>query len=542
MNTNGLEIAIIGMAGRFPGAKTLNEFWQNLSQGIESIVTYSDEALQRQGVDPALLSHPDYVKAGAPLDDIEWFDADFFGINPREAEILDPQQRLFLEGAWEALERAGYDATQYPGAIAVYAGAAMNSYLLNLYTNPSIRNSISPYQVFIANDKDFLTTRVSYKLNLTGPSVAIQTACSTSLVAVHIACQGLLSGECDLALAGGVAISPPVGYLYQPGGIYSPDGHCRAFDAEAQGTVSGSGLGIVVLKRLDEALRDGDSICAVIKGSAINNDGAQKVSYTAPSVEAQASVIRAAHLMAEVEPDSISYIEAHGTGTALGDPIELAALTQVFRQTSHPQPDQQPFCAIGSLKPNIGHLDTAAGVASLIKTVLALQHQQLPPSLHFRQPQPHTDLDHSPFFVNTRLTPWTGEPRRAGVSSFGIGGTNAHVILESAPVLSPSGSSRSHQLLLLSAKTSTALDTVTQNLATHLQQHPEHPLADVAYTLQIGRRPFPHRRVILCDSHEQALQALAHPQPAVIAPATPPPVAFLFPGQGSQYPNMGRDL
>ncbi len=397
---------------------------------MESIATYSHEQLQQLGVEPSLLSHPQYVGAGGVLEQIDQFDANFFGLNPREAEILDPQHRLFLEAAWEALEKAGYDAEQYPGAIAVYAGTAINSYLLNLYTNPVIQESVSPYQLFLASDKDFLTTRVSYHLNLKGPSVDVQTACSTSLVAVHLACQSLLSGECDMALAGGVAVSPQVGYLYQEGGIYSPDGHCRAFDAQAQGTVSGSGLGIVVLKRLEDALRDRDTLYAVIKGSAINNDGALKVSYTAPSIEAQAQVIQTAQLMAEVEPQTITYIEAHGTGTALGDPIEIAALTQAFRNTTQP-------CAIGSVKTNIGHLDTAAGIASLIKTTLALQHQQIPPSLHFQQPNPHIDFDHSPFYVNTQLTEWQGETRRAGVSSFGIGGTNAHIILESAPILQP---------------------------------------------------------------------------------------------------------
>lgn len=429
MNTHGLEIAIIGIAGRFPGANDLNAFWQNLKQGIESIVTYSDAELQQQGVEAALLAHPQYVKAGAPLADIDAFDADFFGFNPREAEILDPQHRLFLECAWQALEHAGYDSQHYAGAIGVYGGAAMNGYLLNLYSNAAIRESVSPYQIFLASDKDFLTTRVSYKLNLNGPSLDIQTACSTSLVAVHVACQSLLGGECDMALAGGVAVSQPVGYLYQEGGIYSADGHCRAFDAAAQGTVAGSGVGIVVLKRLEDALADRDTIHAVIKGSAINNDGAQKVSYTAPSIEAQAKVIRAAHLMADVEPDSIRYIETHGTGTPMGDPIEMAALTQAFRA----QTQAQQFCAIGSLKPNIGHLDTAAGIASLIKAVLAIKHQQIPPNLHFQLPNPQIDFANSPFYVNTQLANWQGR-RRAGVSSFGIGGTNAHVILE-APLI-----------------------------------------------------------------------------------------------------------
>jgi acyl transferase domain-containing protein len=530
MTTTGLEIAIIGMTGRFPGAPDLDTFWNNLKQGVESISTYSDEQLKQLGVEPELLNHPHYVKAGAHLEDMDQFDAEFFGFNPREAEILDPQQRLFLEAAWEALEQAGYDSEQYSGAIAVYGGAAINSYLLNLYTNSTIQETVSPYQLFLSSDKDFLTTRVSYKLNLKGPSVDIQTACSTSLVAVHIACQSLLSGECDLALAGGVAVSQQTGYLYQEGGIYSPDGHCRAFDANAQGTVSGSGLGIVVLKRLDEAVRDRDTIHAIIKGSAINNDGGLKVSYTAPSLEAQAQVIRTAQMMAEVEPETIAYIEAHGTGTALGDPIEIAALTQVFGNANP--------CAIGSVKTNIGHLDTAAGIASLIKTTLALKHAQIPPSLHFQQPSPHIDL--ASFHINTQLTDWQDKTRRAGVSSFGIGGTNAHIILESAPPAVPPAPARSHQLLLLSAKTPTALDSATDRLIHHLQNH-DINLADVAHTLHIGRRAFDYRRHAVCATPADAIAALTSAQDRPHR-ASHRAIAFMFPGQGSQYMGMGRDL
>jgi acyl transferase domain-containing protein len=364
---NGLEIAIIGMAGRFPEAQNLEQFWENLKNGVESIHFYQDKELLELGIDEDLIHHPQYVKAGGKLEGIDLFDAEFFGFNPKEAELLDPQHRLFLECAWEALENAGYDSEKYPGTIGVYGGAGMNGYLFNLYTNPKIRNSVSNYQLFLASEKDFLTTRVSYKLNLSGPSVDIQTACSTSLVAVHLACQSLLSGDCDIALAGGVAISKQAGYLYQEEGIYSPDGHCRTFDAQAQGTVGGNGVGIVVLKRLEEALSCGDSIQAIIKGSAINNDGAFKVSYTAPRIDTQAQVIQAAQVMAEVEPETISYIEAHGTGTALGDPIEISALTQAFSAGT----ENKNFCAIASVKPNIGHLDAAAGVAGLIKTILA---------------------------------------------------------------------------------------------------------------------------------------------------------------------------
>ncbi len=544
--TTGLEIAIIGMAGRFPGAETLEQFWQNLRDGVESISHLTDAELLASGVSPELLAHPAYVKAEGTISGVEEFDAAFFGFSPREAEILDPQQRCFLECAWTALEQAGYDAAQYAGAIGVYGGAAMNSYLLNLIQHPEIERSTSHYQLMLANDKDFLTTRVSYHFNLRGPSLDIQTACSTSLVAVHIACQSLLSGDCDMALAGGVSLGQPTGYLYQPGGIYSPDGHCRAFAAEANGTVAGNGLGVVVLKRLQEALTNGDRIYAVIKGSAINNDGGNKVSFTAPQIDSQAAVIRAAQVMAEVEPDTITYVEAHGTGTALGDPIELAALTQSFRLRT----PEQAFCAIGSVKSNIGHLDAAAGIASLIKIVLALHHRQIPPSLHGQRAI--AQLAGSPFYLNTALTDWRSptQPLRAGVSSFGIGGTNAHVILEAAPAPVPATESRftgrdaprSPQLLVLSAKTPTALQTAATNLSQYLQQHPTVNLADVAYTLQVGRRAWEYRWSGMCSNVESATQQLANLPPASPIPASPPGLVWLFPGQGSQYVDMGREL
>ncbi|WP_337886323.1 polyketide synthase, partial [Fischerella thermalis] len=430
------EIAIIGMVGRFPGANNVDKFWQNLRDGVESITCFTDEELVSAGIDSAVLRDPNYVKAGSVLEDIDLFDASFFGFTPREAEITDPQHRLFLESAWEALENAGYNSETYTGRIGLYAGVAFSSYFFtNLYPNRDLTQLVDDFQTFIGNDKDHLPTQTSYKLNLTGPSVNVQTTCSTSLVAVHLACQSLLNGESDIALAGGVSIQVPqkAGYLYQEGGINSPDGHCRAFDANAQGTVFGDGLGIVVLKRLADALADRDYIHAVIKGSAINNDGSLKVGYTAPSVDGQREVILEALALAGVEPETITYIETHGTGTPLGDPIEIAALTQAFRRSS----DKKGFCAIGSAKTNVGHLNTAAGVTGLIKTVQALKNKQIPPSLHFQQPNPQIDFANSPFYVNTKLTEWKtdGTPRRAGVSSFGIGGTNAHVILEEAPVV-----------------------------------------------------------------------------------------------------------
>jgi acyl transferase domain-containing protein len=543
---SGFEVAIIGMAGRFPGAKNTTKFWQNLRDGVESIAFFTEQELVAAGVDPALLRNPSYVKARGVLEDIEWFDAAFFGVTPREAAIMDPQHRLFLECAWEALEHAGYDPAAYPGAIGVYAGANMSHYALGLLVNPEVIMSVGTMPLVLGNDKDYLCTRVSYKLNLEGPSLAVQTSCSTSLVAVHLACQGLLSGACDMALAGGVSISVPHkgGYVYQQGGIYAPDGHCRAFDARAEGTVSGSGLGLVVLKRLADALAEGDNILAIIKGSAINNDGGSKAGYTAPRVQGQAQVIRAALQMAEVDPATITYVEAHGTGTTLGDPIEVTALTQAFRSST----EASGFCALGSVKTNIGHLDAAAGIAGLIKTVLALQHRALPPSLHFHQANPQIDFAHSPFYVNAMLSEWNtdGGPRRAGVSSFGIGGTNAHVILEEAPLPEASGPARARQLLLLSARTPAALEIATTQLIEHCTRHPDLNLADVAYTLQIGRRAFDHRRMLVCHDLADAVRALETRQPArvhtAVREAQERPVVFLFPGQGAQHVHMGAEL
>ncbi|MBE9534428.1 MAG: polyketide synthase, partial [Proteobacteria bacterium] len=420
------QIAVIGLSGRFPGAKNIEKFWQNVRNGVDSISRFTDQELESLGIDPAVLSNPNYVRAKGELEDIELFDALFFGFSPREAEIMDPQHRIFLESAWEALENAGYDPATYPDPIGVFAGASMNDYVFNVYSKEETSDTADIYQKMIGNEKDFLTTRVSHKLNLKGPSLNVQTGCSTSLVAVQLACQSLLNYQCSMALAGGVCIivRQRGGYFYQEGGIPSPDGYCRAFDAKAQGTVLSEGVGIVVLKRLSEALADGDTISAVIKGCATNNDGSMKVSFTAPSVDGQAEVIAMAQALSGVPVDTISYIEAHGTGTSLGDPIEIAALTQAFGASTH----KKGFCAIGSVKTNVGHLDTAAGVTGLIKTVSALKHKEIPPSLHFEKPNPNIDFENSPFYVATKLSEWKvdGFPRRAGVSSFGIGGTNAH--------------------------------------------------------------------------------------------------------------------
>ncbi|WP_447980425.1 SDR family NAD(P)-dependent oxidoreductase [Candidatus Nitrospira bockiana] len=542
---SGLEIAITGMAGRFPGANDVDAFWRNLCDGVESVSMLTDEDLLASGVEPALLGDPNYVRARAMVDDVDLFDAAFFGFTPKEAEIMDPQQRLFLECAWEALERAGCDPDRYRGLIGVYGGASISGYG-NLLAQGGLLQSAADMSAVLGTDLDFLSSRVSYKLNLEGPSLVVQTACSSSLVAVHLACQGLLSGECDMALAGGVSVNVPqkVGYLYQEGAIASPDGHCRAFDVKAQGTVGGSGLGIVVLKRLEDALADGDHVLAVIKGSAINNDGAVKVGFTAPRIEGQAKVISAAQAAADVDPRSVTYVEAHGTGTPLGDPIEIAALTQAFRAGTQ----ATRYCAIGSVKTNIGHLDAAAGIAGLMKTVLALYHRRIPPSLHFTRANPQIDFENSPFYVNTTLSEWetAGTPRRAGVSSFGLGGTNAHVVLEEAPPVETQPSARPWHLLVLSAKTSSALEVATDNLVSHLKRRPEAELADVASTLQLGRKAFGHRRVVACGDVRDAVQALERRAPDRVATGSGAvgerPVAFLFSGQGSQFPNMGREL
>ncbi|MBX9258982.1 SDR family NAD(P)-dependent oxidoreductase [Desmonostoc muscorum CCALA 125] len=541
-------IAIIGITGRFPGANNVDKFWENLRDGVESISHFTDEELQTAGVEPTLLNDPNYVKVGSFIEGIELFDAAFFGYTPREAEITDPQHRLFLESAWEALESAGYDSESYKGKIGVYAGVTNSNYLFtNLASNKELIDSVDALNIFIGNEKDNLSTQTSYKLNLTGPSINVQNNCSTSLIAVHLACQSLLNGESDIALAGGVSIAQlpqKSGYLYQEGVLHSPDGHCRTFDANAKGTVFGDGLGIVVLKRLDDAIANGDFIHAVIKGSAINNDGSLKVGFTAPSVNGQREVISEALALADVAADTISYIEAHGTATPLGDPIEIKALTQAFRASTN----QKGFCAIGSVKTNIGHLDTAAGVTGLIKTILALKHQQIPPSLHFDKPNPEIDFANSPFYVNTKLSEWktNGLPRRAGVSSFGVGGTNAHVILEEAPLIEESSASRPWQLILLSAKTSTALEAAAANLATYLQQHSNINLADVAYTLQVGRRAFDHRRMVVCQDLNDAVKLLQnHELERVFNYHLQPnrcPVIFMFSGQESKYVNISREL
>ena len=538
-------IAVIGMAGRFPGARDIQTFWTNLRAGVESIHRFTDEELLAAGESPELLGDPDYVKAGAQLADTDAFDAPFFGVSPRDAAIMDPQHRFFLEVAWAAFEDAGYVGAKVEGQVAVFATCGMNEYMnKNVLRNAEVTSSVGEWLIrHTANDSNFLATRASYELDLRGPSMNVQTACSSSLVAIHLACQSLLNGECELALAGGSTVSAEQhrGYLYKEGEILSPDGHCRAFDAKSAGTVSSSATGAVVLKRLSDALRDGDEVRAVIRGSATNNDGRDKVGYLAPSVSGQARVVSEALAVAGVLAREVSYVEAHGTGTLIGDPIEIAGLTQAFRQST----DDKAFCALGSLKTNMGHAGEAAGICGFIKTVLSLMHREIPPSLHFETPNPSAEFPDSPFFVNAKLRPWTmvaGRPRIAGVTGLGAGGTNVHLILEEAPALEPTGPSRRVQLLTLSAKSASALEREANELAGYLRDTPLVPLADIAFTRLAGRKAFPHRMAVVCRSREEALEGLAGKTGFKQAPQPRPSVAFLFPGGGAQYPGMAREL
>jgi len=542
------DVAIVGMAAHLPGAKTVSDYWDNLRNGVESISTLSRDDLLAAGEDAGRMLHKNYVPSAAVLDGFKMFDADFFGFSPKEAAIMDPQHRLFLEESWNALENAGHPPENFGGRIGVYAGCGMGSYFyFNICSNPDLVENTGMFLLrHTGNDKDFLATRVSHIFDLKGPSINLQTACSTSLVATHYACQALLTGECDMALAGGSTIELPHGrgYIFEDGEILSPDGHCHAFDHRAQGTVFGSGTGVVVLRRMADAIADGDHIWGVIKGSAINNDGAAKAGYLAPSVDGQAAAIAEAQMIAGVSADSVSYVECHGTGTYLGDPIEVAALTEAFQRTT----DKTGFCRLGSVKTNIGHLDTAAGAASLIKTTLALHHKQIPASLGYESPNPAIDFENSPFSVNAELYDWASDtPRRAGVNSLGVGGTNAHVVLEEAPKRPASEASDwPFHLLTISGRSKAALDANTAALADHLRAHPEQPLADVAYTLKQGRRAFEHRRVVVAETHAEAADLLSENNlRRVFSHAqigTNPEVVFMFPGGGAQYTGMAQDL
>lgn len=542
-------IAIVGMAGRFPGARSVDQLWENLCHGVEAVRRIPYNELE-DSFPEAVRRSPEYVPARALLDDVDLFDAGFFRFLPKEAEMTDPQQRLLMECAWEALEDAGTDPYRFPGRIGVYAGASINTYLL-FYLSRDRRfldDFASQYQVgafsaLIGNGHDFLASRISYKLDLRGPAVTLQSACSTSLLAVAEACHCLRRREADMVLAGGVSISFPQkrGCLYQQGGMVSPDGHCRPFDAAANGTVFGAGAGMVVLRRLEDALRDGDHIEAIILGVGVNNDGSQKVGYSAPSVLQQANAIAQAHADAGTTADSISYVECHGTGTPLGDPIEVAALEDAFARTT----ERKQFCAIGSIKSMIGHLDVASGVTGLIATARALREGRIPGTLHFQRPNSAAPLEDTPFYVNASTCEWeTGaQPRRAGVSAFGVGGTNVHLVLEGAPIHSARPEEGRPQLLVFSAKTPEALQQATTQLALHLGSNPEVPLADVAHTLAQGRAYFTWRGSVVAASTQQAAEALRRLSRTLAGPSTEGPrFALLFPGQGAQQPGMGRGL
>jgi acyl transferase domain-containing protein len=507
---DGTEIAVVGMAGRFPGAANLAEYWRNLRDSVDGVRTLSPAELVALGVPAARRGDPRYVPRTAQMPGVDRFDAPFFGIGDGEAEILDPQQRIGLELAWEALESAGYDPEAEAGrrSIGVFAGASLSTYLLfNLISGLTPDVGVDPLEMLTGNSGDSLATRISYKLNLKGPSFTVQSACSTSLLAVHLAAASLQNDECDLALAGAVSIKVNLlaGYLFHEGGVQSPSGRCRAFDAAADGMFFGNGGGMVLLKRLSDALDDGDPVRAVIRGSAVNNDGKLKVGYSAPSVEGQAEVLTEAWSAAGIDPATLSYLEAHGTGTRMGDSIEVQALARACR----PHTARRGFCALGSVKSSIGHLDVASGIAGLIKTVLALEHRQIPPTLNVAEPNPEIDFAASPVRLATALEDWPaadGGPRRAGVSSFGFGGTNVHVVVEEAPEAKASPS-RNAAVLLLSARSAEALERTTDALADHLASHPELPLADVAFTLQTGRRRFAHRRALVCKPAEDAEDA-----------------------------------
>lgn len=545
------RIAILGMSGRFPGAASTEELWRRLCLGEECITFFSRQELLAAGVPPEQLDDPAYVGARGVLDDVAGFDAELFGLTANEAAVMDPQQRIFLECAWEALEGAGYAGEPAGRRVSVFAGSSEGLYRFhNLRAGDAeVVQRVGALQASLLNDRDLLPMQVAYRLGLTGVAANVQSACSTSLLALHLAAQSLLAGECDLALAGGVAIVIPQtrGYLYQEGGITSPDGHCRSFDARAQGSLGGSGAGVVVLKRLSEALEDGDPIRAVILATAAGNDGAGRIGFTAPGVEGQMETVAEALEVAGVEADSIGYVECHGSATPLGDPIEVAALTAAFRLST----ERRGFCAMGSVKSNLGHLDEAAGAAGLIKTVLAVERGEIPPSLHFEQPNPRIDFASSPFFVAAERLPWpTGEassepgPRRAGVSSFGLGGTNVHAVLEQAPAPRPVVAAPGPHLLRLSARTPSALDDATGRLLEHLRQRPELELADVAFTLDAGRRRFRHRRALVAADTAAAVEALGHGRGLVTGRAADAeaPVAFLLPGLGDHHPGMLRQL
>ncbi|MFF5860419.1 type I polyketide synthase [Streptomyces sp. NPDC012751] len=527
------HIAVIGMAGRFPGAPTVERFWRNLLDGRESVTVLRDRLSPRQ---------PEYTPAYGVLTDAAAFDAEYFGYSPQDALIIDPQQRLLLECAHEALERAGHGNPDRP-LTGVFVGGSHTRHGERVRARLDELPFVDEWRIAHGNDADFLATRIAYKLGLTGPAVSVLTACSTSLVAVHSAVQALLAGDCDIALAGGASVLPEApATRYVPGSVIAPDGHCRAFDAAAAGTVGASAVGLVVLRPLADALAAGDHVHAVIRGSAVNNDGRDKIGFTAPSVSGQATAVRNAQLVAGVDAEEIGYVEAHGTGTPLGDPIEVAALTKAFREST----DRRGYCRIGSVKTNIGHADAAAGVVGLIKTVLCVENGVLPASLHFESPNPDIDFAASPFEVNSSTRPWDtadGRPRVAGVNSLGLGGTNAHVVVAEAPPPVPTSGARPQQLLLVSGRTPAAADLAARQLAEHLADNPATDLADAAWTLGTGRDHHAHRRFVVADDTARAAAALrADGLAGGTAEPTGRPVAFMFPGQGGQDVGMAAEL
>ncbi len=544
------EVAIVGMSGRFPGAENTEQLWRNLIDKKNSVSTWTLDEID-PSIPDAVKNDADYVPARGVITDADKFDAGFFGVNPRVAALMDPQQRVFMETAWAALEDAAYDPARFEGLIGVYAGMGNNTYFTrNVIGHPELIEQVGDFQVMTGNEKDYIATRLAFEFDLRGPALSIHTACSTSLVAIAQAAKALRDGECDMALAGGIAITVPInsGITYNDGGMYSPDGSTRTFDAEGKGTSFSDGVGIIVLKRLDDAIRDHDHIYATVKGSALNNDGSDKASFTAPSVRGQAEVIAMAQADAGVKPEEISYVETHGTATPLGDPIEVEALTLAFRGPNREKGTPAKTCAIGSIKSNMGHLTAAAGAAGVIKTALALKEGVIPSNVGFETPNPAIDFANSPFLVADENIAWprTTKPRVAGVSAFGVGGTNAHVILGEAPLSEPSSDGRAKQLFLLSAKTKTSLDAMTENFRAWLEAHPDASLADASFTLMEGRRSFKHRRLIVGGTHEEVIDAIANKDTNLMGTRelheAAPGVVFMLPGQGSQYVGMGRDL
>ncbi|HMA63903.1 MAG TPA: type I polyketide synthase, partial [Chitinispirillaceae bacterium] len=547
-NNDALDgIAIIGMACRFPMAKNVQEFWDNLVQGRDCIGTVSLDDARKAGVPEDVLNNPRYIRRGGRISNPEMFDAQFFGFSPKDAAIIDPQQRLFLQCGWEAIESAGYDVSVIKFPVAVFGGSNLNFYLLNnVINNPGVLKNYFELQTLFSSDKDYLATRLSYKFNLTGPSMTVQTACSTSLVATHLACQSLLTYQCDMALAGGVSLQIPWwnGYVIGDADIRSPDGVCRPFDAKANGTLFGEGCGIVVLKRLQDALQDNDHIYAVIRGSAINNDGSLKAGYTAPGVDGQTDVITSALDIASVNASDVTYVETHGTGTPLGDPVEITALTKAYRHYTN----ANGFCGIGSVKASIGHLDAAAGIAGLIKTVLALYHKKLPQTVNFSQPNPLLELEKTPFYVVSALKEWIvpeNSRRIAGVSSLGVGGTNAHIIVEEPPRVQAQPSKAKYFMFSVSARSQGSLKKIAKVFTSYLPATAD-AVMDIAYTLQYGRQNFPYRQFVVADSAQNAIEQFTRISEKDSFPKVSlnesERIVFMFSGQGSQYVNMSKDL